>query len=379
LSRVLPPLGLYIHIPWCVRKCPYCDFNSHTAKAAIDEAAYLRQLLNDLNSELPLVHGRSLISIFIGGGTPSLLSPGFYAQLLAAIAANIAFAENIEITLEANPGTIDESRFPGYAQAGINRISLGVQSFNNRHLEALGRIHDRTQAETAVASLIRAGFTNFNIDLMHGLPGQTVNEATGDLLAAIALKPTHLSWYQLTIEANTEFHRMPPLLPADDLLVDIQDAGEALLWQFGYVQYEVSAFAKPGYRSIHNSNYWQFGDYLAIGAGAHGKSTEPGGQILRYNKTRQPEAYLARIDNFRAASEQVDAAELPFEFMMNALRLKEGVDCALFETRTGLPFASIQPAVEKLRRRGLLTDERLQATDTGFRFLNETLSHFLAE
>lgn len=379
MSSALPPLSLYIHIPWCVRKCPYCDFNSHAPKSAIDEDGYLKQLLNDLKTELPLVYDRPLRSIFIGGGTPSLMSPRFYERLIAAIQTDIALSPGIEITLESNPGTIDESHFPGYFSAGINRISLGVQSFNNAHLKALGRIHDGNQATLAVERLTAAGFTNFNIDLMHGLPNQSPLDAEADLRRAIELKPTHLSWYQLTIEQNTEFHSKPPTLPEEDLLADIQDAGEALLAKNGYSQYEVSAFAQPGFESIHNTNYWQFGDYLAIGAGAHGKSTRAPGKILRYNKTRQPEAYLQRIDNFRAASGIVDVAELPFEFVMNALRLKAGVTNELFEERTGLAYSAIQPIIEQMRKKGLLTEHRLQATETGYRFLNETLSHFLAE
>ncbi|MCP5208225.1 MAG: radical SAM family heme chaperone HemW [Hahellaceae bacterium] len=378
MIATLPPLSLYIHIPWCVRKCPYCDFNSHAPKSAIDEDSYLKQLLADLNTELPLVQGRRLVSIFIGGGTPSLMSPGFYHQLLQHIEKAVPFAKDIEITLESNPGTIDESHFPGYFDAGINRISLGVQSFNNAHLAALGRIHNGDQARIAVERLTQAGFRNFNIDLMHGLPDQTVAEAEQDLRQAIALQPTHLSWYQLTIEQNTEFYNNPPPLPADDLLVDIQEAGEALLAASGYQQYEVSAYSLAGCRSVHNTNYWQFGDYLAIGAGAHGKSTRPQGDILRYNKTRQPEAYLRRIDNFRAASDLIPANELPFEFMMNVLRLKEGVPSELFYARTGMPLTTIAPTLTRLRSKGLLHENRLQATEVGFRFLNETIASFLS-
>jgi oxygen-independent coproporphyrinogen-3 oxidase len=372
----LPPLALYIHIPWCVRKCPYCDFNSHAPDGALPETDYVRALLRDLDADLAYVAGRPVTSIFFGGGTPSLFSPEAIAGILRGVEQRVALAPDAEITLEANPGTVDESRFAGFAAAGVNRLSIGVQSFADKHLAALGRIHSGDEAQRAVAAARAAGFDNFNLDLMHGLPGQTVAEAEDDLRRAIALAPTHMSWYQLTVEPNTEFFKRPPNLPVDELLADIQDAGEHLLAAAGYRQYEVSAYARPGREARHNRNYWEFGDFLGIGAGAHGKVTTADG-IYRYWKTRMPGAYL-KAERPLAGTCSLGADELPLEFMMNALRLIDGVDAGLFAARTGLPRAQIAPALATLVERGLLQarDDRLVATALGMRFLNDLLQVF---
>ena len=376
----LPPLALYVHIPWCVRKCPYCDFNSHAAQH-LPQADYVAALARDLDSEMPFVQGRKLQSIFFGGGTPSLFDADAIGSIIDDARQKIGFVDNIEITLEANPGTVEQRKFAGFFQAGVNRISLGVQSFNPKHLQQLGRIHDRAQALAAIDAIRAAGFDNFNIDLMHGLPDQTVEQAVDDVRIALQFTPPHLSWYQLTIEPNTEFFRRPPPLPEDDTLASIQDAGEALLAAHGYRHYEISAFAQPGHEARHNLNYWEFGDYLGIGAGAHGKLTlSPGGdaalRILRRSKTRLPAHYLARTDNFVAEQQTIAAEELPLEFLMNALRLARGVDSALFEQRTGLPLAAIEKKLQSLRDRDLLEPEptRLQLTTLGRRFMNTVLA-----
>ncbi len=373
----LPPLSLYVHIPWCIRKCPYCDFNSHAATQPIPEQDYLHALLEDLSLDLAQVAQRPLQSIFFGGGTPSLMSESFYQALLTGIEARIPFAPDIEITLEANPGTFEQARFAGYRRTGINRISLGVQSFSDNMLKQLGRIHNRHNACSAISSLRSCGFDNFNIDLMHGLPGQSVGQAMADIETALAFAPSHLSWYQLTLEPNTEFYRRPPRLPNDDTLARIQDAGQHMLEQAGFVHYEVSAYAKPFAPSQHNLNYWQFGDYLGIGAGAHAKVTREDGHILRYRKTRQPTAYLQRQGDFLAESHTIEPAELPLEFLMNALRLKQGVTEALFTQRTGLPLSTLEPALTHARERQLIEPGRLQCTRTGYRFLNQVLDLFL--
>lgn len=392
MSLELPPLSLYIHIPWCVKKCPYCDFNSHTTKS-LPEDAYLNQLKKDLVADLIYVQGRALKSIFIGGGTPSLMSPEFFQDLLEFVKANIPFQSDIEITLEANPGTTEASKFLGYRQAGVNRLSLGVQSFQPEQLEKLGRIHNAEHAHNAIEQAKQAGFDNFNIDLMHGLPGQTPETAILDLKEALRHEPPHLSWYQLTIEQNTEFYRHPPHLPHDECLWDIQQAGSALLKERGRLQYEVSAFAKPGREAKHNLNYWRFGDYLGIGAGAHGKVTiykkkndskcsHNSIDVMRYRKTRMPKDYLAATYNlqpnpsYRIGEEIIDAADLPFEFMMNALRLRDGVTENLFVERTGLSLAALDPALGKLRAQGLLKENGLCPTDKGHLFLNDVLERF---
>lgn len=373
----LVPLSLYIHIPWCVRKCPYCDFNSHQL-TELPESDYVQALRKDLQQDRDLAKGRPLQSIFFGGGTPSLFSAGAIADILQEARMQIGFAETMEITLEANPGTTEYTSLPGLRGAGVNRLSFGVQSFNDLHLQRLGRIHSSHQAHLAFASARRAGFDNINLDLMHGLPGQSVAEALDDLQQAIDLGPEHLSWYQLTIEPNTVFHKQPPVLPEDDILADIQEAGLALLQQAGYQQYEISAFSRTGRRALHNLNYWQFGDYLAIGAGAHGKITESDGRILRYHKTRLPTDYLDPDKPFTAGGSCIDRNALPLEFMMNALRLVAGVPRPLFSRRTGLPDSVIEPIVNRLIDRGLLADDAdcYRPTPLGLRFLNDTLQLF---
>ncbi|MFC3392950.1 radical SAM family heme chaperone HemW [Aidingimonas halophila] len=384
-TRSLPPLALYVHVPWCVRKCPYCDFNSHGVghHSELPEETYLQALLADLEDELPLAASRELTSIFIGGGTPSLMSPAFYQHFLEALASRLTLADDIEITLEANPGTIEQQRFHGYRQAGINRLSLGVQSFQPEHLAVLGRIHGADEAKRAVSLARRAGFDNLNIDLMHGLPGQDVNQALADLDAATVLEPEHLSWYQLTLEPNTEFYTHPPVLPHDDLLWDIQEAGHERLTGAGFQQYEISAYSRPGLSSRHNRNYWAFGDYLGIGAGAHGKLTGCGEggdwHIERRWKTRQPDAYLRRrkdLRGFLAGRESIGVDELPLEFAMNALRLVDGVPMAIWEAHTGRPIHELEAQLSPLRKKGLLVQDTmwLQATPRGLLFLNDLLA-----
>lgn len=375
----LPPLALYVHIPWCVRKCPYCDFNSHAAGPELPEEAYVDALLADLDLDLPAAHGRELTSIFFGGGTPSLFSARALDRLLQGVNRRLAFAADIEITLEANPGTFEQAKFRDYRRLGINRLSIGVQSFQTEQLKALGRIHDGLEAVHAAGMARAAGFDNFNLDLMHGLPGQDVEGALADLRQAIALEPTHLSWYQLTLEPNTLFWSQPPQIPEDDILWDIQEAGQALLAAEGFVQYETSAYARDGRRARHNLNYWSFGDFLGIGAGAHAKLSAPDGRIRRTWKTRLPKDYLDPAKRFQAGERVLEAAELPFEFMMNALRLTEGVPAALFEQRTGLPLAGIEAACAAARAAGLLEHDpqRLRPTPRGQLFLNDLLQHFL--
>lgn len=386
MSRLLPPLSLYLHVPWCVRKCPYCDFNSHGvgAGASLPEDDYLAALLADLEAELPLVAGRELVSVFIGGGTPSLMSEDFYRRFLARLEEALPWAADIEITLEANPGTFEQARFAAYREVGINRLSLGVQSFQDAQLQALGRIHGGLEAERAVREARAAGFDNLNIDLMHGLPGQSPALALDDIDRALALSPSHLSWYQLTLEPNTEFHSRPPVLPEEEALWAIQDAGHERLEAAGLARYEISAYARPGRQARHNLNYWRFGDYLGIGAGAHGKlsreTPQDGGLIIeRRWKSRQPEAYLRRREDprgFVAGHRRIEAEELPLEFAMNALRLTEGVPMALWEAHSGLSRATLEARLARARHLGLLVedDSRLQATPQGLLFLNELLA-----
>ena len=385
----LPPLSLYIHTPWCVRKCPYCDFNSHEpgthgfTPRDLPEAAYLDALLQDLDSDLALAAGREIQTIFIGGGTPSLLSPWFYDRLLSEIEVRLPFADDIEITLEANPGTTEQERFIGYRKAGINRLSLGIQSFQPDQLHALGRIHSGDEAVTAVTQARQAGFTNINIDLMHGLPGQTPQLAMDDIAQALSLAPEHLSWYQLTLEPNTAFHSHPPTLPEEEALWDIQDSGHQLLVQAGFKRYEISAYATDGRQSLHNLNYWQFGDYLGIGAGAHGKLShiDPDGEwrIERRWKTRQPDAYLKRMDDLRgfiAGKQVISADELPLEFAMNALRLTDGVSLEAWKANTGLSSDMLLTRLQTAEKKGLLMQmpEKLRASPQGLLFLNELLA-----
>ena len=375
----LPPLALYIHIPWCVRKCPYCDFNSHAAGPELPEDAYVDALLADLELDLVHVHGRPLSSIFFGGGTPSLFSARALGRLLQGIERRVPFAEDIEITLEANPGTFEQAKFVDYRALGINRLSIGVQSFQAEKLKALGRIHDGDEAIRAADMARAAGFDNFNLDLMHGLPQQSLEDALADLRIAIAQAPTHLSWYQLTIEPNTVFWSQPPELPEDDTLWDIQEAGQALLDEHGYVQYETSAYARPGRQARHNLNYWSFGDFLGIGAGAHAKLSDPNGDIRRTWKTRLPKDYLDAGKPFQAGEKRLLAEDLPFEFMMNALRLVDGVPAERFTERTGLPLSSIASACAEARQAGLLDEDpsRLRPTAHGQLFLNDLLQRFL--
>jgi oxygen-independent coproporphyrinogen-3 oxidase len=374
----LPPLSLYVHVPWCERKCPYCDFNSHESLDPIPEAAYVDALLRDLDSELPLAQGRELLSVFIGGGTPSLLSGKAVERLLEGISARLPLHREAEITLEANPGSAEAERFQAFLEAGVNRLSIGIQSFNDERLQALGRIHDSDQAISALEMALGIGFSSLNVDLMHGLPGQSTEEAIADLQNATAFRPPHLSWYQLTIEPNTAFHKRPPRLPAEHVLADIQSRGDVLLGSQGYGNYEVSAWALPGYRCHHNMNYWSFGDYLGIGAGAHGKITDPGlGEVQRRAKRRQPAAYLA-ADNPLAERRILDAEDLVGEFMLNALRLVSGFDEALFSARTGLPLAVIETPLTELAGRGLLglDEEGIRATALGMRYLDSVVAEF---
>lgn len=379
-SFLLPPLALYIHIPWCVRKCPYCDFNSHAAGPTLPEEEYVDALLADLDIDVQHAHDRPLSSIFFGGGTPSLFSDRALGRLLEGVERRIAFAPDIEITLEANPGTFEQAKFKGYRSLGINRLSIGVQSFQESKLKALGRIHNGDEAIRAADMARAAGFDNFNLDLMHGLPQQSIEDALFDLRTAIAQAPTHLSWYQLTMEPNTVFWSQPPELPEDDLLWDIQEAGQALLAAEGYAQYEVSAYAQPGKQARHNLNYWTFGDFLGIGAGAHAKLSTPAGRIQRTWKTRLPKDYLDPAKAFQAGERLLAADELPFEFLMNVLRLTEGSPAELFSQRTGLPLQQLEQARREAERQGLLqADEtRLVATAKGQLFLNDLLQQFLA-
>lgn len=375
----LPPLALYVHIPWCIRKCPYCDFNSHTATPELPEQAYVEAVLADLDLDLLHVHGRQLTSIFFGGGTPSLFSASALQALLAGIEQRIAFSANIEITLEANPGTFEQEKFAAYRALGINRLSIGIQSFQDSKLEALGRVHSGAEAIAAVSMARQAGFTNFNLDLMHGLPDQSPAQALADLQTAIDLAPSHLSWYQLTMEPNTVFWSKPPVLPEDDVLWDIQEAGQKLLAQHGFVQYEVSAYAREGAVALHNLNYWSFGDFIGIGAGAHGKVSDPQGRIQRTWKTRQPSDYLDPDKAFLAGSNVLTPADLPFEFLMNALRLTQGVALQQFSQRTGLSTEVLQSGLALAEQRGLLSvePERLAASAQGQLFLNDLLQIFL--
>ena len=375
----LPPLALYIHLPWCERKCPYCDFNSYQAEAEPPFASYAERLQADLQEDCAWVEGRVLGSLFFGGGTPSLFPALVLARTLRGIAGAIDFAPDVEITLEANPGSAERSKFRALHSAGVNRLSLGVQSFCDSSLRALGRVHDAADARSAIVAAKAAGFSNINLDLMHGLPGQDISMAMQDLEQALAQEVPHLSWYQLTIEPNTAFHDRPPLLPVDDLLAEIQDRGEELLKRHGYQQYEVSAWALPGSQCRHNLNYWRFGDYIGIGAGAHGKLTlARTGEVLRTRKTRSPRDYLgARGDSARVI-ERVAREELALEFLMNALRLREGCSFEDFESRTGLAIEVIAGRLNALRDQGLMSSERgrIAATETGFRFLNVVLEHF---
>lgn len=379
----LPPLALYVHIPWCVRKCPYCDFNSHEARDGIPEREYVDALLADLDQELPAVWGRVVGSIFIGGGTPSLFSAEAIDRLLAGIRARLQCKPGLETTLEANPGTVEQGRFREFRAAGINRLSIGVQSFDDTRLERIGRIHGRREAIRAAELAHDAGFASFNLDLMFGLPGQTPAQALADLATALDLEPAHLSWYQLTLEPNTYFHRHPPQLPDDETLWEMQRQGQARLAERGYTQYEVSAYARAGMECRHNLNYWQYGDYLGIGAGAHQKLTDANAQRIRRSwKLKNPRDYLAAAHGEMriGGSSEPDTDEVVLEFLMNALRLNAGFQTALFEESTGLDFERVRPALERARARDLLeTDQPWRCTDLGRRFLNDLLAEFVPD
>ena len=377
-----PSLALYVHMPWCVRKCPYCDFNSHQLKSAAPDSSYVDALIRDLDLEMPSVSGRRIDTVFFGGGTPSLFQPEDFSRLLGAFRQRIAFAVDVEITLEANPGTIERGRFAGYRDAGINRVSLGAQTFAPRALEALGRIHSADDTHRAVAELRAAKLDDFNLDLMYALPQQTPEEALEDVRIACALEPVHISYYQLTLEPGTVFHARPPQLPDEDAAWRIQTAGQKLLADAGYVQYEVSAYARPGKRCRHNLNYWLFGDYLGIGAGAHGKlSVELPQRILRTVKPKQPREYLEQIRRAGSGeSSPIAAADLPFEFMLNALRLNEGFTVRDFRRRTGLEMASVERKLAEGEARGLLVRraDGWHPSELGRRFLNDLQVSFLA-
>ena len=372
----LPPLALYVHIPWCVRKCPYCDFNSHERGGELPEAEYVEKLLADLEQMLPSVWGRRLSTVFIGGGTPSLFSPDSIDRLLSGVRARLPLEPSAEITLEANPGAVEAGRFRGFREAGVNRISVGVQSFDGAMLSALGRIHDGSEARRAIDAALES-FDNVNVDIMYGLPGQGLEAAQADLAQAIATGVPHLSAYQLTIEPNTAFFRRPPALPEHDLCADMQLAAEARLREAGYEHYETSAFARPGRRSRHNLNYWQFGDYLGIGAGAHGKVSFAE-RITRHARIKQPRDYLASANTI-AEERTLAPGEIPLEFMLNALRLVEGFEVSLFAERTGLMLGAVEQALEKAEAAGLLERDwkRIRPSERGRLFLNQLLELFL--
>jgi putative oxygen-independent coproporphyrinogen III oxidase len=377
-----PPLALYVHLPWCVRKCPYCDFNSHVFKGALPEAEYVAALLADLDADLPLIGRRRVASVFLGGGTPSLFAADSIAALFAGLRARLEFEADAECTLEANPGTIEHDRFTGYRAAGINRVSLGAQSFDARQLAALGRIHGPEDTGRAVGELTAAGLANFNLDLMHGLPQQTADGARDDVARALAFAPPHVSHYQLTLEPGTVFHERPPVLPDEELMQAIEAAAHEALRAAGYRQYEISAWALPGAECRHNLNYWQFGDYLGIGAGAHGKLSDAArGTIARTVKTKQPREYLerARAGGAQRALAEVPVRELPFEFMLNTLRLPAGFANELYEQRTGLPLEAVLPTLAAAAARGLIGERPggWYPTELGQRFLNDLQAMFL--
>ena len=383
----LPPLSLYIHIPWCVKKCPYCDFNSHEAKpglgmstgAAFPEKEYVAALIRDLEMALPQIWGRKVYSIFFGGGTPSLLSGEAITEILRQVRMLLPLSGDAEITLEANPGTVEASKFAAFYDAGVNRLSMGIQSFNDAHLQALGRIHSADEAKAAI-EIAQRHFDNINLDLMYALPNQTLDQALHDVKTALSFAPQHLSAYHLTLEPNTLFYRNPPSLPDDDASSDMQQSIEDLLFENGYQHYETSAFAQQNRRSKHNLNYWKFGDYLGVGAGAHSKISFPD-KIIRQARYKQPQAYMQQVMAGAPVQleNEVEIAELPFEFMMNALRLNEGFDNSLFNERTSLSLIAIQRELLEAERRGLLARgiQRIAPTPQGQRFLNDLLEIFL--
>ncbi|KTD73969.1 radical SAM family heme chaperone HemW [Legionella tucsonensis] len=372
------PLSLYIHIPWCIRKCPYCDFNSHKSPEILPEQNYVQALIADLKADLQHVKSREICSIFIGGGTPSLLSAHAYDILFTELKYLLPFAQDIEITMEANPGTVEQQRFTEYRQIGINRLSLGIQSFNPEHLRTLGRIHDAQQAHRAIDSARTAGFNNLNLDIMHSLPKQSIAQGLDDLRTAIAHQPEHLSWYQLTIEPNTVFYKEKPPLPSEDEAWHLEEKGLALLKESGFERYEISAFAKPARQAQHNLNYWLFGDYLGIGAGAHGKITTRNG-ILRTRKQRQPKEYLDPDKPFLANIEMVEPQDLLFEFMLNTTRLEQVIPLELFTQTTGLPLNYLLPKLKTAEHKNLitLTDTYWQVTAFGRRYTNDLQALYL--
>lgn len=381
---VLPPLSLYIHVPWCVRKCPYCDFNSHKSPETLPENDYIDALILDLEQEVPAIWGRTIQTIFIGGGTPSLFSAEAYDRLFSSLRALLPISHNAEITLEANPGTFEQQRFADYLSLGINRLSIGIQSFNNESLQALGRIHDSQQAIKAVETAHKVGFENFNLDLMFGLPHQTGKAARNDIETAISLEPTHLSYYQLTIEPNTLFHQQPPTLPDDDPIIDWQIDSQQRLAKAGFEQYEVSAYAKDKKQCQHNVNYWRFGDYLGIGAGAHGKISDAAQQsITRRSKQKQPQAYIdsAGTEKSILTNEIITTKDIGFEFMLNALRLTEGFPTPLFYQHAGLPISHIDKALQQAEQLELITWDihRICPTEKGQRYLNSLIELFLPD
>ena len=384
----LPPLSLYVHLPWCLRKCPYCDFNSHELGAQrragsmeLPEAAYLDAVRGDVESALPVVWGRMVQTVFIGGGTPRLFAPEAIDRLIADVRARLPLEAGCEITLEANPGTFERDRFRGYRQAGVTRLSVGVQSFDDDKLKRLGRVHDADQAKAALEEA-RACFDTFNVDLMYALPGQTLDELDADLTQALAFEPPHLSVYHLTIEANTYFAKFPPAVPDDDMAFEMLDRITERTAAVGLGRYEVSAYARPGHRCAHNLNYWGFGDYLGIGAGAHSKLSYPH-RVVRQVRYREPAHYMSAARAGQAVAQDLEVArsELPFEFMLNALRLREGFEIAQFSERTGLPVTAIARALDEAERRGLILRDwqRVQPTDKGFDFLSDLQALFLAE
>jgi oxygen-independent coproporphyrinogen-3 oxidase len=376
----LPPLSLYVHLPWCIKKCPYCDFNSHEVASVMPEQAYIEALIADLESSLPLIWGRTVHSIFIGGGTPSLFSPQAIDKLLADIRARLKLNADCEITLEANPGTFEKDRFKAFRGAGVNRLSIGVQSFNDQHLKALGRVHDRAQAIAAVEEAAQS-FDTFNLDIMYALPGQTMADLEADMHQALALNPPHISIYHLTIEANTYFAKFPPALPEEDMAYDMLDRITDLTEAKGLARYEVSAYAKPGHRCFHNTNYWQFGDYLGIGAGAHSKLSFAH-RVVRQVRLREPKLYMqkALAGNAITQDAEVSRADLPFEFMLNALRLKDGFKLQEFIEKTGLPMTAIAKGLDEAERKGLIERDfvHVKPTVRGFDFLNDLQQLFLA-
>ena len=377
----LPPLSLYVHLPWCLKKCPYCDFNSHEAKGELPEQRYLAALMADLEASLPLIWGRTVHSVFIGGGTPSLFSPQAIDRLLGDIRARLRLEPGCEITLEANPGTFEKDRFKAFRGAGVTRLSVGVQSFDDRHLTALGRVHDRAQAIAAVEEAAQA-FDTFNLDIMYALPGQTLDNLAQDMRQALALEPPHISIYHLTLEPNTYFAKFPPKLPDDDDAYAMLDRITELTGAAGMDRYEVSAYAKPGHRCLHNLNYWKFGDYLGLGAGAHSKLSFAH-HVVRQVRFREPKLYMdkALAGNPVAQDSEVSRADLPFEFMLNALRLREGFKLQDFSEKTGLPLSAIQAGLEEAERKGLIERDfaRVKPTERGFDFLNDLQTLFLVD